>query len=102
MWKIEDLEWRDYLVYSIIYGYIWYNELKGYEMLEFIVGYLGLYALRYYYRLEIEYCSYYHHRQIAKYGCQTFIMMPISEEPNHVVSRTKQVSKEWKKTIGTS
>jgi hypothetical protein len=22
MWEIEDLEWRDYLVYNIIYGYI--------------------------------------------------------------------------------
>jgi hypothetical protein len=44
MWKIEDLEWRDYLTYSIICGYIQYNEPKGYGMLEFTVGCLGLYA----------------------------------------------------------
>jgi hypothetical protein len=28
-------------------------------------------------------------------------MMPISEALNHVVSQTKQVPKEWKKTIAT-
>jgi len=41
MWKIENLEWREYLAYNIIYGYIWYNEPKGYGALEFIVGFLG-------------------------------------------------------------
>jgi len=65
------------------------------------MGYLGLYALRYYCRLEIKYCSYYHHHQIAKCGCQTFIMTLVIEAPNHVVSQTKQVFKEWKKKIGT-
>jgi hypothetical protein len=57
MWKIEDLEWRDCLAYSIISSYIQYNEPKGYGVLKFTVGCLGLYALRYYCRLEIEYCS---------------------------------------------
>ncbi len=57
MWKIEDLEWRDCLAYSIICGYIQYNEPKGYGVLEFTVGCLGLYTLRYYCRLEIEYCN---------------------------------------------
>ncbi len=86
MWKIEDLEWREYLTYSIIYGYIWYNEPKGYGALKFIVGCLGLYALRYYCRLEIEYCSYYHCHQITTCGHSTFAMMPISEALDHVVS----------------
>jgi hypothetical protein len=31
MWKIEDLEWRKYLTYSIICGYIRYNEPKGWN-----------------------------------------------------------------------
>jgi hypothetical protein len=31
MWKIEDLEWREYLAYSIICGYIRYNEAKGWN-----------------------------------------------------------------------
>jgi hypothetical protein len=62
MWKIEDLESKEYLAHNIIYGYIWYNEPKGYGALEFTVGCLGLYALKYYCKLEIEYCSYYHHQ----------------------------------------
>jgi hypothetical protein len=86
MWKIEDLEWREYLAYSIICGYIWDIEPKGYRALNFIVDYLGLYALRYYYRLEIEYCSYYHRHQIARCGRLTFAMMPIIETSGHVVS----------------
>jgi hypothetical protein len=101
MWKIKDLEWREYLAYSIICGYIWYNEPKGYEAMEFTMGYLGLYALRYYHKLEIEYCSYYRRHQIIRCGCPTFTMMPISEVSDHVVNRAKQVPKEWKKTIGT-
>ncbi len=39
MQKIEDLEWREYLAYNIIYGYIRYNEPKSYGTLEFIVGF---------------------------------------------------------------
>jgi hypothetical protein len=58
MWKIEDLEWRGYLVYNTICGYIQYNGPKAYGMLDFTVSYLGLYALKYYYILKIEYCNY--------------------------------------------
>jgi hypothetical protein len=86
MWKIEDLESREYLAYTIIHGYIWYNELKGYGALEFIVGCLGLHALKYYYKLEIEYCNYYHHHQIARNGSPTFAMTPINEALDHVVN----------------
>jgi hypothetical protein len=100
MWKIEDLEWREYLAYIIICGYIQYNEPKGYGALEFTMGCLGLYALRYYYKLEIKYCNYYHHHQITRCGCLTFIMTPISKIPDHVVNKTKQVLEKWKKTIG--
>ncbi len=35
MWKIKNLDWIEYLTYNIIYGYIWYNESKGYGVLEF-------------------------------------------------------------------
>jgi hypothetical protein len=100
MWKIKDLEWRKYLTYIIIYGYIRYNEPKGYGVLEFTMGYLGLYALKYYCRLKIEYCSYYHRHQIVICGHLTFVMTLISKVPNHVMSQEKQVLEEWKKTIG--
>ncbi len=77
------------------------NEPKGYIALEFTMGCLGLYALRYYYRLEIKYCSYYHCHQIARCGCPTFTMTPISEAPDHVVNRVKQILEEWKKKTET-
>jgi hypothetical protein len=44
---------------------------------------------------------YYHRHQIATCGCLTFAITPISEAPDHVVSQTKQVLEEWKKTIRT-
>jgi len=49
------LEWREYLVYSIICCYIQYHEPCCYGVLEFEVGYLGIYAITYYYRLECDY-----------------------------------------------
>jgi len=55
MWVVKDLEWREFLAYNIVCCYIQYHQLKGYGVLEFEVGYLGLYALRYYYRLEYAY-----------------------------------------------
>ncbi len=38
MWKIEDLEWKKYLAYSIIYGYIQYNEPRGYGVYNGLFG----------------------------------------------------------------
>jgi hypothetical protein len=65
------------------------------------MGCLGLYALKYYCKLEIEYCNYYHCHQITRCGHLTFAMTPIGEALYHVVSQAKQVFKEWRKTIGT-
>ncbi len=60
MWAIQDLEWREYLTYSIICCYIRYHEPRGYGVLELEVGYLGIYAIKYYYRLECDYRDYFH------------------------------------------
>jgi hypothetical protein len=60
MWAIQDLEWREYLAYSIICCNIQYHEPRGYGVLEFKVGYLGIYAIKYYYRLECDYRDYFH------------------------------------------
>ncbi len=38
MWKIENLEWREYLAYNIICGYIQYNEPKGYGIYNGLFG----------------------------------------------------------------
>jgi hypothetical protein len=51
---------REYLTYSIICCYIRYDEPRGYGVLELEVGYLGIYAIKYYYRLECDYRDYFH------------------------------------------
>jgi hypothetical protein len=55
MWVVNDLEWREFLAYNIVCCYIQYHHPKGYGVLEFKVGHMGLYALRYYCRLEYAY-----------------------------------------------
>jgi len=46
MWVIEDLEWREFLAYNMICCNIQYHQPRGYGILKFEVGSLGLYALR--------------------------------------------------------
>jgi hypothetical protein len=55
MWAIEDLEWRKFLAYNIVCCYIQYHKPRRYGVLEFEVGFLRFYALRYYCRLEYAY-----------------------------------------------
>ncbi len=59
MWVIKDLEWREFLVYSITCCYIQYHQPRN-GVLEFMMGYLGFYALKYYCRLKYAYWEYYH------------------------------------------
>ncbi len=58
MWVVEDLEWRKFLAYKIVCYYIQYHQPRS-GVLKFVVGSLGLYALRYYYRLKYAYHEYY-------------------------------------------
>jgi hypothetical protein len=44
-WKIQDSEFREYLMYNIIYGYIVFSNDHGYGVLEHLTGCLGVYAL---------------------------------------------------------
>jgi hypothetical protein len=55
MWVVEDLDWRKLLAYNIVCCYIQYHRPRGYEVLEFEVGCLGLYSARYYHRLAYAY-----------------------------------------------
>jgi hypothetical protein len=55
MWAVDDLEWKEFLAYNIVCYYIQYHQVRRYVLLEFEVGCLGLYALRYYCRLEYAY-----------------------------------------------
>lgn len=55
MWRIQDREFWEYLTYNIICNYIVFNDGHGYGMLEHLIGCVGVYALRYYYKLEVAY-----------------------------------------------
>jgi hypothetical protein len=61
MQEIDDLEWREYLTYNVICCYVHYRKPRGYDALEFEPCCLGLYALQYYYKLEIAFEDYYYH-----------------------------------------
>jgi hypothetical protein len=56
MWKIDALEWKEFLAYNIICCYIQSHEPGGYGRLEFEIGCLRMYVLihywRYYWRLQ--------------------------------------------------
>jgi hypothetical protein len=45
MWKIQDMEFYEYLAYNIMCGYIIFNNRCGYDVLEHLIGCLGAYAL---------------------------------------------------------
>jgi hypothetical protein len=46
-------------MYIILCGYMVLNNGRGYGMLEHLIGCLGVYVLRYYYKLEVVYNKYY-------------------------------------------
>jgi hypothetical protein len=74
MWKIQDREFQEYLEYNIIYGYIVFNNTRGYGLLEHLIGYMGVYVLQYYYKLEVAYSKYYlKHTTIVSHKL-TFVM----------------------------
>jgi len=44
-WKIQDREFREYLMYNVICGYIVFSNDHGYGVLEHLTSCLGVYAL---------------------------------------------------------
>ncbi len=96
MWAKDDLEWREYLAYNIICCYIQYHQPRGYEVLEIEVGYLGLYALRYCFKLEIPFEDYYNHHQTSTSSIPTFTMTRMEAIPNHVERKAMTQLEKWK------
>ncbi len=45
MWKIQDKEFQEYLVYNIFCDYIVFNDGHGYCVLEYMSSYMGAYVL---------------------------------------------------------
>jgi hypothetical protein len=99
MWVVKDLEWREFLAYNIVCCYIQYHQPKGYGVLQFKVGRMGLYAFRYYYRLKYAYQEYYHQHQIVISSRPTFAMTWIETIPDHVVSQAHVELKQWKQLM---
>jgi hypothetical protein len=68
-------------------------------MLKFEVGCLGLYALRYYYRLEYAYHEYYHQHWIVVSNKLTFAMTCMEIILDHVVNQACAKPKRWKELM---
>lgn len=96
MWAIDDLEWKEYLTYSIVCCYIQYHQPRGYGALEFEVSYWGLYAFWYNCKLEITFKDYYHHYQTSTSSKPTFATARMEAIPNHVESKAKTQLEKWK------
>jgi hypothetical protein len=45
MCKVQGREFQEYLMYNTFYGYIIFNDGRGYGVLEHLTGCLGAYAL---------------------------------------------------------
>jgi hypothetical protein len=57
MWKIQNREFWEYLTYNIFCGYIFFNDGRGYGILEHLTSCLGVYALQYCYKLKVTYIT---------------------------------------------
>jgi hypothetical protein len=99
MWKIDNLERKEYLVYNIICYYIQYRKPCSYGMLDFTIRCLGIYVLCYYYKLEIDNWSYYAWHQTVISGWPNFAMTWMESTPNHVENIIVDVSKQWEETM---
>jgi hypothetical protein len=79
-------------VYIILFNYIVFNGCCGYGVLEHLNSYLGAYALRYYYKLEVVYNKYYLKQTTIISHKPTFVRRgPI---PNTIEKRVKEESME--------
>ncbi len=65
-----------------------------YSMLEHLTGCLGLYALRYYYKLEVAYNKYYLKRTMAVSHKSTFVMAKRDHISDTIKKRAKEDSME--------
>ncbi len=70
------IEFQEYFTYNILYGYIIFNDGRGYGVLEHLIGCLGVYVLQYYHRLEVAYNKY----------LFTYTIV-VSHKPNFVMAR---------------
>jgi hypothetical protein len=94
MWKIQNREFQEYLTYIILCSYIVFNDGHGYGVLEHLTGYLGAYALRYYYKLEVAYNKYYMKYTTTINHKPTFVMARRDLILDTIEKRVKEDSME--------
>jgi len=90
IWKIQDRKFQEYLMYNIIYNYIVSNNGHGYDVLEHLTCCLGVYALRYYCKLEVAYNKYYLKHTTAINHNMTFVMVKrnLDAPPSSLIDST--------------
>ncbi len=71
-----------------------FNDGRGYCMLEHLISYLGAYALRYYCKLELAYNKYYLNHTMAVCHKPTFVMARRDPISNTIEKRVKEDSME--------
>ncbi len=97
---MEDLEWKEFLVYNM--QYVNTSNIisqKDMGVLKFEVGYMGLDALRHYCRLKYAYQEYYHWHQIVVSSRPTFSMTQMETISYHVVNRVHVEPKRCKQLM---
>ncbi len=94
MWKIQNKEFPEYLMYNIFCDYIIFNDGRGYGMLEHMSNYLGAYVLWYYCELEVVYNKYYLKHTTTISHKLTFVMAKSDPILGMVEKRVKEDSME--------
>jgi hypothetical protein len=90
MWKIQDMEFCEYLAYNILCGYIVFNDSHGYGVLEHLMGCLNAFALQYYYKLKVAYNKYYLKHATVISNKPTFVMARRESIPDTIEKRVKE------------
>jgi len=81
-------------MYIILCDYIVFNNGHGYGVLEHLIGCLGAYVLRYYYKLEVVYNKYYFKHTMTISHKLTFVMAKRYLIPDTIEKRVKEDSME--------
>ncbi len=82
----ESLKGGEYLTYNISCCYIQYHEPCGYGIVEFeVASCLGIYALKYYFKLECDYQNYFHHHRTTISNKWTLVTIQMDDMQNETM-----------------
>jgi hypothetical protein len=98
MWQIDNLEFREYLLYSLICGYFIFDP-KAYGKLKFMVGCPRLYAFKYYCKLEIAFHQYASCKSFCKLDTPSFSMEYHTKSVPMVLDYAQEQLEQWKHSM---